>query len=293
MSIHLIWIGDEPHDLVADQIVRCVASALFHQPATEVVLHTDCFSDVDLPGATLARIDGTTVWSGTPLSGRDRDLGLALSRPADCRLWSDALRVSLLWRFGGTYIDVDDVFVRSIGDELRNCLPAAVVGSDEADNGHIRFRGEKLPLIDSNYCRSGTGAFRFGNDPLIGFDSGNRFLWHWMKGITCDPTNPRRWGQAIPTRLFASRAHQFCDYIEPIPWHDLLYHNYKKGHPPSDKRYAGPHIQCWDVDFDGTKAAAVFEAYRFLAVKNKQKDKWMAGENTVAGRLVSNTQTEE
>ena len=160
---------------------------------------------------------------------------------------SDIFRLVALWRWGGSYIDLDDIALRKdTHTELNNMLPYI-----EWPNEEVSSRwGLDIELIPGRWKPRGSREFDSGfhiqNDPLLNFVAGNKFLESWISWIVeHSQDQPREWGQKVPTEMILSDPERFTGQISLIPQYELLLHpafategGQKKGpmFPPYDFR---------------------------------------------------------
>lgn len=168
---------------------------------------------------------------------------------ADQQLYSDAVRVGLLARYGGTYIDMDDVLIRRPPDSslFRNVIGVTRVDED--------WGGGWMPLYGDWY--------RACSDPLVNWEHGHPMMLEWRRRIQDE--EPCMWGQMIPTNLLDKHK----STIMMTQWADLLLHDHHLGF--DDKRYTGPMIlSCSELKPNPFRDAVeiITKTYGFFAVKN-------------------------
>jgi hypothetical protein len=265
-NIFLLWEDVVPSSTHLLQIRNCVRSIEALEPAKHVYLFSRCLEPIHFPGVDLDIIEWNydTLGNGTPLEGK-------IPTATDWCLWSDVFRMVCLWRWGGTYFDVDDLMVREICAE-RNVMAACFL-SDETSSS--TWAG--LPTIDGRFASGPTllrerHRFRFGSDPLTRFQPRNPFLEQWLLRIP--ETTPENWGQVLPTLIFAEAPDWSRTHVTPKPWADLLFHPYDGGHHASDQRYPGHRISSRTPvasDQEGELLSRVLlDAYDFYLIKNHQ-----------------------
>jgi len=172
-------------------------------------------------------------------------------------LWSDAFRTIILWKYGGSYIDIDDISIRQFPRKPINIIPACALQDEweklEYDGG---IDGK---WINVNY------KWRFGIDPLINFEKGNLFLRELISRMKDE--KPVNWGQILPTKIFKENPAKWIQHLSPYKWHDILYHPKHDGHTDFDKRYKGKKIK-WDEEASPEKIKKLLNNYKFPLVKN-------------------------
>jgi len=263
-NIFLLWEGNYPKRDNLIQIQVCLKSIAVNEPEANVYLFSNVLKEGDLPhdGAALVR------WSYSELAEQTDLDGTLPNARSDWRVWSDVFRVVCLWRWGGTYFDVDDIMVRPL-PERKNVMAACFL----TDAQHTSWLPNNS-ISDTYAASTGNLAlprhFRFGNDPMTNFDAHNSFLQKWLMEIP--GTEPSSWGQVLPSQIFSSDPGWARNLINPIPWSDLLYHPYDGGHHPDDQRYPGIMISTHQMI--GTESQSndcfgkLLGAYGFYLVKN-------------------------
>ncbi|MCW5555107.1 MAG: hypothetical protein KIS67_23450 [Verrucomicrobiae bacterium] len=260
-NIFLFWEGPYSQQGTLKQIWVCLKSILLHEPDASLHLFSNTLQEKDLPNFTPVRWDYAELGCGTPLEGF-----LPLTR-ARWALWSDVFRVVCLWRWGGTYMDVDDIMVRPL-PKTTNAMAACFLTEEQ--------QATWLPnrIISGRYAAAkgrlaASCNFRLGADPMTNFEAKNPFLERWMREIPHH--SPTAWGQELPSKLFSDAPEWSRHYVEPIPWCDLLYHPYDGGHHPEDQRYSGTRITTQVVLLEAEYLEAwpkLIRAYGFYLVKN-------------------------
>lgn len=236
-NVFLIWEGPYPKEARMRQIRICLQSIQENQPEANLHLFSNVLVEADLPEVVPVRWDYPGLVQGTPL--------MHFRTPKDLSwvIWSEVFRVLCLWRWGGTYIDVDDIMVRQLPRNI-NLMAACFLTDGQ------RAKWLPNPTIPGDYATSrgklvNDCDFRFGADPMTNFEAQNPFLEKWLQGI---PNHmPTAWGQVLPTQLMAETPDWVQQCVNPIPWSDLLYHPYDGGHHPHDQRYQGPRISTQDM----------------------------------------------
>jgi hypothetical protein len=119
---------------------------------------------------------------------------------------SDLLRLAMLYRWGGSWIDLDDLCVRPVTSDLN------VIGIIEwpgRRNDTVYF-GHHFDLlippewVSPQHPLAYTGGFNVGNDPMINWRPGNRFLHAWLhEAAKAGGASYMSWGQVLPTFLLS------------------------------------------------------------------------------------------
>lgn len=260
--------------------LRLWARALrFFHPHAHITLHTRKRvlppDTLGVTGVEVAYFDDVrTLFRHTPLYTLSHDLD-QLPKPE----LSDLVRLALLYRFGGTWADVDDLTVRAVPTELRNVLgtflwPRRPRTATYWGSTFVLADGARIGEAYTDY------TFHVQNDPMVRWDAGHPFLCRWMLAVHDVP--PCDWGQKLPTDLL--RATRATD-VTLTPQHHLLLHpafghNAQFGHPttkgpmfpPFDARV--PHLPDYDTPIDRsmfeTTLDATLAAYPYWCVKHSK-----------------------
>ena len=280
---HGFW--DTPDGRLVDTTqytqLRLWAQALrFFHPHAHITLHTrkrvlppDTFG---VAGVEVAYFDDVrTLFRHTPLYTLSHDLD-QLSKPE----LSDLVRLALLYRFGGTWVDVDDLTVRAVSTEPRNVLGTFLWPGQPRT---ATYWGSTFALADG--ARIGEAytdyTFHVQNDPMVRWDAGHPFLCRWM--FAAHKVPPCDWGQKLPTDLLCGGTYE-AD-ITLTPQHHLLLHpafghDAQFGHPTSkgpmfpsfDTRV--PHLPDYDTPIDRTMFETTLDAtlaeYPYWCVKHSK-----------------------
>ena len=111
--------------------------------------------------------------------------------------------------WGGSWIDVDDLCVRPVPPEQN------VIGAIEwtqrttMNSTYFGHRFERLippEWVSTTHELAHVGGLHIGNDPMINWRPGNRFLATWLRAIAAAGAASRNaydWGQVIPTALLS------------------------------------------------------------------------------------------
>ena len=172
----------------------------------------------------LININGLTIiylnkfeelFSDTPLV--DYKIPDNLSKPE----LSDIIRLVLLYKNGGTWLDIDDVVVREFPNNKN------IIGTFLWENNkkEAHYFGSKFNLVDGSLVSNKYKDFGFHiqNDPMINWEKGNKFLLEWMDNITKYRSSD--WGQKIPTEIIRKNINILKNNnITLLPQHHLLLH---------------------------------------------------------------------
>lgn len=226
----------------------------------------------DLRMVRLHNHEWASLFLHTPL--HEHSIDHRKFKPAE---FSDAVRLALLYRFGGSWVDVDDIILRPF--PVDNNVIGVLDWPGEVEKSYFgsSFKLVNGTLISQDYRHSG---FHVQNDPMLRWDPGNKFLWCWMDMLTSYPS--KDWGQKIPTDILLKFPRLVSQAkLRLVPQHFLLLHpafapsggKFKKGKmfPPHDYR-----VDKDFPDFDGflteTEARVclqqAFVLHSFSAVKN-------------------------
>lgn len=262
-NLFLFWGGPVPSPDRLTQIRVCIRSVQRYAPLARVHLFSNSISlqDIGASNCRLVRWELSELVGGSPLAGR------CPIPDGDWMYWSDLFRVVCLWRWGGSYMDVDDLLVRPLNAPT-NAMAACFLTRDQA------VRWDPAPTLSGNHAASTgqlplTTPFRLGNDPMLNFSPWNPFLEAWLDQIS--HTSVSEWGQVLPTAIFGSDPERWRRHVNAVPWSDLLYHPYDGGHHPGDQRYPGRRLHS-----DGTIYRSEFlrcwpklwGAFDFFLLKN-------------------------
>lgn len=261
LNLFLLWTGPRPSFGRHAQILGCLRSIRRIVPDRPVYLFSDVLKPDDLDHAhdkaVIVDFSIEELFADSPLEGHWIDVG------GNFCFLSNVFRLAALWKWGGTYFDVDDLMISEPPCEM-NIIPQCMLSSlalEEWYPAPIIPASEKALAI-ANY-------YRFGSDPLVNFKQGNPFLEKWMLG--CLVHRQEDSGQVVPTGIFAAEKNNYENWISPTIWSDLLLHPYEGGHFVGDQRYPGSRI---DINrrCDASEARSAYHtlkmAYSFFLVKN-------------------------
>lgn len=230
------------------QIKLWANSILFFNKEVNIFLYTK--QNIIFPGSL--NIDGLKIiyvnnfeelFIDTPL--KDFKILNNLSKPE----LSDIIRLVLLYKYGGTWLDIDDVVVRKF-PENKNILGTFLW---ENNKKQATYWGSTFNLVDGELISSKYNNFGFHiqNDPMINWDKGNKFLYKWMENI--EKYKSSDWGQKIPTELIRINTNIVNDCnVTLLPQHHLLLHpafgNQQQFGNPNNK---GPMFPPYDLRITG------------------------------------------
>lgn len=134
---------------------------------------------------------------------------------------SDIIRLALLYKHGGTWLDIDDVVTREFPNKT-NILGSFLWenNKDKATYWGSTFNLVSGELISDMYKNYG---FHIQNDPMVNWEKGNKFLYKWMETIKHYKSND--WGQKLPTDIIKMKPSIINDTnLTLVPQHHLLLH---------------------------------------------------------------------
>lgn len=191
---------------------RCIESIFFHHPSAIVRVYSNELPLYFLREFTLAgfavsvqRYELTELLRGTPAV-------TWLSRKAEWQRGpyfyshlSDIMRVALLFKHGGVYLDFDMILTRPL-----KLLRGREASRDHVSSLNASLRGLHNALgIESFY--NGDPRRPILNGAFMYFQRGSRFLWNCMQEYT-DTYRPDLWGWNGPELL--TRVHARCASVE-------------------------------------------------------------------------------
>ncbi len=206
-NVFFFWGGDPAGRLA--QINLAIASFRRHNPDKPLFLFSNDLELADLDqaarrdrGFRLLRWTPHTLVEGTEFAARAGELDpdfIAARHDGDMSTWimfSDFFRYLVLWRFGGSYVDLDDVSVRPL-PAGRNLVPATLPVRHEVEDGF----GALAPRRDDHGAH-GHQYLRLGTDPLVRFTPGNAFLRRCLAHALARP--PALAGARVMTETYAA-----------------------------------------------------------------------------------------
>jgi hypothetical protein len=216
------------------QFVKCFTSIRYHHPGAAIHFFTIKSNSFAaelrelVPFVNIVIFEQNELFFGTPADGYR-------STKCNWKEHSDLIRLAILWRWGGTWIDTDDVVIRPI-PSVPNVLPYLEwPGVKEKEYWSSHFT-----LIDGKWksslaSRDMEAGFHIQNDPLLNFEPENPFLAAWMEVLVQDNTIAcKDWGQKVPTDVFRNDSEWASRHLTLLPQHSLLVHpafgnKFKKG----------------------------------------------------------------
>ena len=224
------------------QIIMWAKSILFFHPKAIVWLLTRQkiipTNFIQIPGLHIIHLDNfKEIFNNTPLSNSTEKIltGNGISKPE----YSDIIRIALLYRFGGSWVDIDDIVIRNFPVQHNLIGTIEWPGKTEATYWGSKFKLMNGNLMSSHY--EGVGI-HIQNDPMLNWLPQNLFLYKWME--TIKTSSSVNWGQQVPTNLVYSHPNFVrTGAVTLWPQHFLLLHpaygnRWAKGpmFPPHDLR---------------------------------------------------------
>lgn len=152
------------------------------------------------------------IFNGTPI----KITNPKISKPE----LSDMVRLALLYKYGGSWIDVDDITFKQF-TQKNNVLGVFLWPYRKtAEYWGSTFNLVNGIMIGMKYKEY---AFHVQNDPMMNWSKGNKFLFRWMSNY--NKYKSRDWGQKLPTELIRKDSNIIKNNdVTLIPQHDLLVH---------------------------------------------------------------------
>lgn len=283
-NIFGFWTTKHYNTIQIEQIrVWCNTISLL-QPKSDVwliVFQTEVLLPLILQirGINILVLDGdmSRILVGTPLKFKVQDI-----RKIPTPQLSDAVRIACLFKWGGSWIDIDDILVRPIL-QLDNVLAVAEFGKAETSCRYEVCRFSEGNLLSGQLVSPSLVEFQLHvqNDPMINWHPQHPFLWRWMEEISLFPDLHTSWGQKIPTDLVYVNNSWVTDHsVNLLGQHLLLMHpayaikGKGKGplFPPHDLR--APNLPAYDDYIDETEFRSIFsltlKVHSYFAVKNSK-----------------------
>lgn len=213
-----LWDSNKQIDSIQlTQIKLWATSIKFFYPNAQINLYTKKnIIPNPIEGANLIYVNNfEQLLQNTPL--KNYKIHPNLSKPE----MSDIIRIALLYKYGGTWMDVDDVVVRKF-PEQKNILGTFLWKNNKTTATYwgSTFNLADGTLISKQYSNFG---FHIQNDPMINWEKGNKFLYMWMEKI--QKYNSEDWGQKLPTNIIKYNPHVIKEFqITLLPQHHLLLH---------------------------------------------------------------------
>lgn len=249
MNFFGFWDSNKVIDSIQlTQIKLWAKSILFFHDKSAVFLYTKKHiipeKLINIDNLKIIYLDNfEELFMDTPINGYK--IPNNLSKPE----LSDIIRLVLLYKNGGTWLDIDDIVVRKFPEE-KNILGSFLW---ENNKKQASYWGSNFNLIDGSLVNDKYKNFGFHiqNDPMINWEKGNNFLYTWMENIqkyqSCD------WGQKLPTEIIRTNTNIINEYnVTLLPQHHLLLHpafgsNKQFGYPNSK----GPMFPPYDLRITG------------------------------------------
>lgn len=216
-----LWDSNKVIDNIQlTQIKLWAKSILFFHDKSIIFLYTKkhIIPDnlINIDNLKLIYVDNfEELFLDTPLNGYK--IPNNLSKPE----LSDIIRLVLLYKNGGTWLDIDDVVVREFPKE-KNILGTFLWKNNK---NKASYWGSTFNLVDGLLVSDKYKNFGFHiqNDPMINWEKGNEFLYKWMENIMKNKSAD--WGQKVPTEIIRKNPSilEQCD-ITLLPQHHLLLH---------------------------------------------------------------------
>jgi hypothetical protein len=219
-SFYGFWDSDKKvSSIQLTQIHLWAKSLLFFHKNANVFLYTKNYiipkGLINIDNLTIVYLDNfEELFINTPLV--DYKIPIKLSKPE----LSDIIRLILLYKNGGTWLDIDDVVVREFPTEKNIIGTFLWKNKKKADYWGSNFNLIDGSLVCDKYKNYG---FHIQNDPMINWEKGNNFLYRWMENITKNKSSD--WGQMVPTEIIRKDPNIIKQYnVTLLPQHHVLLH---------------------------------------------------------------------
>lgn len=177
-NLFFFWAGNPSGR--TDQMSAAIHSTCALNPGARAYLFTNDLSERELHPQvsrtcplSIIRWTPEELTEDTPFRQRARELypeSIRKRHGREGNIWmmfSDLFRYLVLWRWGGTYLDLDDIAVRPMTRTV-NVVPSSIPQAQEGEPGYGSLvRDRSTP--EERYLR-------LGNDPLIRMEPGHPFL---------------------------------------------------------------------------------------------------------------------
>lgn len=211
---------------------------------------------------------------------------------------SDIVRLSLLYKYSGSWIDIDDICVRKIPDN-KNAIGCFLWENKKT----ATYWGSTFNLVEGSVISSEFKNFNFHiqNDPMIKWEKGNMFLHEWMEKIKTYKSSD--WGQKIPTNMILNDNNIVKRFdVNLVTQHSMLLHPaFGNNAEFGNANCKGPMFPLYDLRISGlinydsvmdeqqfwAMAKQCIEMHSFFIVKNSKnigiiqnnenKKKWFIG----------------
>lgn len=222
-KFHGFWDSNNKVDSIQlSQIKLWIKSLLFFHPKCKINLYTK--KNV-IPSNLLTNMsknlnivyieEYNKLLEETPL--KNYKINPSISKPE----LSDIIRLVLLYKYGGTWLDIDDIAVRKFPEE-QNILGTFLW---ENNKKTATYWGSTFNLVDGGLVSNKYKDFGFHvqNDPMINWEKGNKFLYKWMENILKFKSSD--WGQKVPTEMIRNSPNIVIENnVNLTPQHHLLLH---------------------------------------------------------------------
>uniref|UniRef100_A0A7S1P3F1 Alpha 1,4-glycosyltransferase domain-containing protein n=1 Tax=Vitrella brassicaformis TaxID=1169539 RepID=A0A7S1P3F1_9ALVE len=282
-NIFLMWCGRPPDIYRSRQLQHLLKSISLFQPKSHVYFITErkiVSASLEEKLTEYPKVHllfwSQSFFDDTPLQGM---------QPVAWRETSDAVRLVALWKWGGTWMDTDDLMLRPIMQDL-NVLPILEWPGETQKH----YFGSTFTLVDGKHKQHPNAnpkwKFHIQNDPLVNFEPRNPFLLAWMEEIA-RTRRSQDWGQLVPTEMIRAQPN-LTRHIHLMPQHHLLIHpafarqkgfENNKGPivPPYDLRV--DNLPLYDTlmskdEFISVWRRVVGAGYTAFLVKNSQMRGW-------------------
>ena len=230
---------------------RCLESILYHHPKATVRVYSnelphDFFAEFrrERFDVRLKRYNATRLLGSTPAAPWLLRYNEWRKGPYFYSHVTDAIRLALLFRVGGVYLDTDVLLARPI--RLRQATTAAASGGGGGSGGD-----GPPPLHDAlgieSYADARTGKPAL-NGAVMAFGRGSRFLYNALHEFGAD-YKPDRWSWNGPDLL--TRVQLRCERVEgakvqvepperfyPLYWDDVSKH--------ADGKHSAEDAKLWE-----------------------------------------------
>lgn len=247
-SFLLLWSTDASSFTLRAR--RCLESILYHHPRASVSVYSNelpliFFGDFRRLGfdVRVLRYNVTRLLGNTPAAPWLDGLADWRRGPYYYSHVTDAIRLALLFREGGVYMDTDVVLTRPIRLAATSGGPAhGTAPSPESSRASMTPRPLHDALGIESYADPRTKQLTL-NGAVMAFERGSRFLWNCLHEFAAD-YKADRWGWHGPellTRVEARCAHAEGAQVQveppesfyPLHWEAVA--QYADGaHPESD-----------------------------------------------------------
>ncbi len=209
------------------QVASWANAVLFHHPDANIYLFVqrgtfpkDQQSLLDINHLHIINLEHySDLLQGTPAAS------IKVPQKTSQARISDLCRLSVLYRWGGSWLDIDDILLRPI------TTPANTLGVAEFPDGNTncpymicRISRAKR-LIPGTLISDSVGSYglHVQNDPMLNWKRGNAFLFDWLSAAK--HVDPVDWGRTLPTELLFYNSSWILDnHVALRLHHELLIH---------------------------------------------------------------------